>query len=71
MDITALNIRKFIGTREKNNPVDLSHQISSDYVAAVQLMMEQVRVAQHDHWQKTSRQAALLWNQVIRESILK
>ncbi len=71
MEITALNIRKFIRPREKNNPVDLSDQISSDYMTAVQLMLEQVRVAQHDHWQQTSRQAALLWNQVIRESILR
>jgi len=71
MEITALNIRKFIGARGKNIPVDLSDQISSDYMAAVQLMMEQVRVAQHEHWQQTSRQAALLWNQVIRESILR
>lgn len=71
MDITALNIRKFIGTREKNNPADLSDQITSDYMAVVKLMLEQVRVAQHDNWQQTSRQAALLWNQVIRESILR
>jgi len=39
-------------------------------MAAVQQVMEQVRMAQHDHWQQTSRQAALLWNRVIREKIL-
>ncbi len=78
MEITALNIKKFIGTRTvdnlkvrpKNDPVDLTDQISDEYMAAVQQMMEQVRMAQHDHWQQTSRQAALLWNRVIREKIL-
>jgi hypothetical protein len=37
---------------------------------AVQEMLGQIRLAQNDHWQKTSRQAALLWNQVIREKIV-
>ncbi len=73
MEMTALNIKKFInGNRkpDKNGPADLSDQISSEYMDAVQIMLEQVCVAQHDHWQKTSRQAALLWNRVIREKIL-
>ncbi len=52
------------------NDVDLTDQISDEYMVAVQQMMEQVRIAQHDHWQQTSRQAALLWNRVIREKIL-
>ncbi len=56
--------------RPKNDPVDLTDQISDEYMAAVQQVMEQVRMAQHDHWQQTSRQAALLWNRVIREKIL-
>jgi len=72
MDITALNIRKFVGARvvDKNAPVDLTDQISDQYMAAVKLMMDQVRMAQHDLWHQTSRQAALLWNRVIREKIL-
>lgn len=73
MEMTALNIKKFIkGNRkpDKNGPADLSDQISCEYMAAVQTMLEQICVAQHDHWQKTSRQAALLWNRVIREKIL-
>lgn len=78
MEITALNIKKFIRTRTmdnlkvrpKNDPVDLTDQIRDEYMVAVQQMMEQVRIAQHDHWQQTSRQAALLWNRVIREKIL-
>jgi hypothetical protein len=73
MEMTALNIKKFIkGNREadKNGLADLSDQISREYMVAVQVMLEQVCVAQHDHWQKTSRQAALLWNRVICEKIL-
>jgi len=72
MEMTALNIKKFIssGVGGKNNPVDLSDQISSEYMAAVQIMLEQVRVAQHDYWQQTSKKTAILWNRVIREKIL-
>ena len=71
-EMTALNIKKFIDTQRTNqkNDHDLSDLISTEYMAAVKVMLEQVRVAQHDHWQKTSRQAALLWNRVIREKIL-
>ena len=73
MEITALNIKKFIAAckeTDKAKPVDLTDQISSGYMEAVSGMLEQVRIAQNDHWQKTSRQAGLLWNQVIREKIL-
>ena len=73
MEITALNIKKFISTgrtADKGGPVDLTDQISRGYMAAVRVMLEQVRVAQHNHWQQTSRQAAVLWNRVIHEKIL-
>ena len=74
MEITAPNIKKFIAeckTSAKGIPVvDLTDQISKEYMDAVQVMLEQVRIAQNDHWLKTSRQAGLLWNQVIREKIL-
>lgn len=73
-EMTALSIKKFITAAckhaDRNNPVDLTDQISSEYMDAVRAMIEQVRIAQNDHWQKTSRQAGLLWNQVIREKIL-
>jgi hypothetical protein len=73
-EITAINIKNFIDVEckstDKDKPVDLSDQISREYMDAVQAMIEQVRIAQNDHWQKTSRQAGLLWNQVIREKIL-
>lgn len=73
MDITAPNIKRFISKRkrsEKDKPVDQTDQISSDYMNAVEKMLAQIRLAQNDRWQKTSRQAALLWNRVIREKIV-
>lgn len=74
MEITAPNIKEFIDrckTFAKEAPVvDLTDQISNEYMDAVQAMLEQVRIAQNDHWQKTSRQAGLLWASVIREKIL-
>ena len=72
MALTARNIKKFIEIR-KTAPVikpDLTDRISDEYMAVVKEMLEQVRVAQHDHWQKTSRQAALLWHRVIYEKIV-
>ena len=71
MEITALNIKKFItrsGPKRKKNAV--TDRVSKEYMAVVRLMLEQVRVAQHDNWQQTSKPAALLWNRVIREKIL-
>jgi len=74
MEITALNIKKFIAGNKpsaKGTPVkDLTDRISKEYMDAVQAILEQVRIAQNDHWLKTSRQAALLWTSVIREKIL-
>jgi len=72
MELTARNIKKFIKSR-KSVPVskpDLTDQISNEYMAVVKAMLEQVRVAQHDHWRHTSRQAALLWHRVIHEKIV-
>jgi len=73
-EMTALSIKKFIAAArkdtDKDNPVDLTDQISREYMDTVRAMLEQVRIAQNDHWQKTSRQAGLLWNQVLREKIL-
>lgn len=72
IELTAVNIKKFIDARKgsSENKTDLTTQISAEYMAAVQAMLEQVRVAQNDHWQKTSQQAALLWHRVIRERML-
>jgi paraquat-inducible protein B len=72
VELTAQNIRKFIDSQRSKQQIrsDLSDRITDEYMAAVNAMFEQVRVAQHDHWQKTSQQAALLWNRVLREKIL-
>jgi len=72
-ELTALNIKAFIrsgNSSHKNNPIDLTNRITDAYMAAVSAMLEQIRIAQNGRWQKTSRQAALLWNQVIRERIM-
>ena len=71
-DLTALNIKKFIDshkTKPETKP-DLSDQITAEYMNVVKAMLEQIRAARHDHWQKTSQQAALLWHRVIQERIL-
>jgi hypothetical protein len=70
---TALSIKKFIDAlkTEPKNSEDLTDRITQEYMVVVKAMMEQVRVSRQDHWQSTSRQAALLWNRVIREMILK
>ena len=72
MELTARNIKKFIEPRKTASisKPDLTDRISNEYMSVVKAMLEQVRVAQHDHWQQTSRQAALLWNRVIYERIV-
>jgi len=71
-DLTARNIKRFISARgtKKNDPPDLSDRITKEYMEAVKTMLEQIRIARSDHWQKTSRQAALVWHHVIKENIL-
>ncbi len=72
-DITSRNIRQFITEKRSantDNNCDLSDTISSGYKCAVNAMLTQVRIARQNGWQRTSRQAALLWNRVVRETIL-
>ncbi len=73
MELNARNIKNFIDKRkakENLKPTDRTGQISEEYMQTVQKMLNQVQIAQNDQWQKTSRQAALLWHRVIREKIL-
>ena len=73
LEVTARNIEKFINERKAKvnlKSIDRTDQISEDYRQTVQEMLNQVQIAQNGHWQKTSRQAALLWHRVIREKIL-
>ncbi len=72
--LNASNIRKFINMRvnktapepKPENRVDM---IAVDFKAAVMAMLEHIRLAQNEHWQKTSRQAALFWLRVMKEKI--
>ena len=71
--LTASNIKTSVSSvkpSRQSHPADLTDRITDTYMAAVSVMLEQVRIAQHKRWQATSRQAALLWNRVIREKIL-
>ncbi len=73
MELTARNIKNFIDAhkaKENLKPIDLTDQISEEYMKIVQEMLNQIQFAQNDRWQKTSRQAALLWHRVIGEKIL-
>lgn len=75
--LSASNIRKFIkmrgkkgGTGVEPDPVNLVDMISTDYKAAVMAMLEQIRLAKNDQWQHTSKQAALYWLRVMKETIM-
>jgi hypothetical protein len=71
MELTAKNICGLVSDASRTaDPTDRKSIISDDYRQAVMAMLEQVRLAQNDQWQSTSRQAALLWNRVIRDKIL-
>lgn len=73
MTLTALNIHSFAARyQEKKKPrkLDQTNIISEAYKNAVMVMMEQIKVAQNQEWEDTSRDAALMWNQVMRERIL-
>jgi len=75
--LSASNIRKFIKKHRKKgcaglkpNPTNLIGIISADYKAAVLAMLAQIRLAQNDQWQNTSKQAALYWVRVMKEKIM-
>jgi hypothetical protein len=71
---SARNIAKFVASyTDKKDfcpPQDRIDVISEEYQKAVTQMLYQIRLAQNDAWQSTSRQAALYWNQVMKEKIL-
>lgn len=76
-ELKACNIRKFVRMRMKkgkssvdSKPEDLTDVISAEYKKAVMTMIDQIRMAQNDHWQSTSKQAALFWLRVMKEKIL-
>jgi hypothetical protein len=76
MTLTARNIKKFAHQTPKNKSVKNANAsmvdiIGTDYKAAVMAMLEQIRSAQNDDWQTTSRQAALFWLKVMKEKVIR
>ena len=75
--MSASNIRRFIKMHLKRvvptvqpKPAKLIDIISSSYKAAVMTLLEEIRLAQNEHWQYTSRQAALFWLRVMKAKII-
>ena len=72
--MSTRNIQKFISEYlGKQNPFpvsDLIEIISEDYRLAVEKMLYQIRAAQSDSWQSTSLEAAVHWNNIMKERIL-
>jgi len=71
--LTARQLRNFISayTGQGQTPrYDQIETISDCYQSAVFDMLYQIRVARSDNWQSTSRQAAIYWNNVMKEKIL-
>ncbi len=77
MVLSASNIREFIkrhtqkgasnGHTAQANLIDV---ISADYKKAVMAMLEQIRLANNDNWQQTSRQAGVYWFRVMKDRIV-
>lgn len=73
VELSALNIRKQIASCITGNPgteADRTGIISDTYKKAALAMLEQIRQAQSDGWQSTSREASLFWNRVMKEKIM-
>ncbi len=69
----ARTIKQFLKDHEQAKPesgIDRVKIISEDYHKAVATLLQQIRVAQNDDWQATSRDAALHWHQIMREKIV-
>jgi len=75
LPLTALTLRHFVEsyTRKKipSTPIDDFNVISNDYKNATMALLEQIKRAQNEPWQNTSRTAALHWNNVMRTLICK
>lgn len=71
---SARNIARFVSSHTGGKgfcrPQGRIDVISEDYRQAVMAMLYQIRLAQNDAWQSTSRQAALYWHRVMKEKIL-
>ena len=73
IELKAGNILRFVSGRisgGQGRGPDLTQVISPDYKEAVMAMLQQIRLASHDGWQSTSRQAGLFWNRVMKDKIV-
>ncbi len=73
-ELTAANIRRFVSSLNKSadraaNQSEQTKIISENYKKAVLAMIEQIRLAQNDCWQDTSKEAALFWNRIMKDKI--
>lgn len=75
--MSAKNIRSFANKQMKKPTTSLKPKtsnlidiLSSSYHEAVMSMLEQIRLAQNDHWVNTSREAALFWIKIMKEKII-
>jgi hypothetical protein len=76
MALSAKNIRKYAHHAKKAKSAKKTNAsmvdiISADYKTAVMAMLEQIRSAQNNDWQTTSKQAALFWLKVMKEKIIR
>lgn len=73
-DMTARYIQKFISDYlGRQRPLSTPNKIeiiSENYRSAVMKMLYQIREAQSDEWQLTSVEAAVYWNNIMKERIL-
>lgn len=75
INLTAANIRKYARNRIKKAPpakkskTPIIDIISVEFKASVLSLLEQIRLARNDDWQTTSKEAALFWLKVIRDTI--
>lgn len=75
--LTAANLGKYAHNREKKvasvrkskkTAVDI---ISPDFKTAVMTLLTQIRLARNNDWQGTSREAALFWLKVMKDTIIR
>jgi len=71
--LTARQLKIFIADYKgtpKTPGYDRIETVSDAYQRAVFDMLYQIRVSRSEHWESTSRQAAIYWNNVMKTKIL-
>ena len=74
LTLGARSLRQFIANHYPNNQPQHTknsvYQITNEYQKAVTALLDQIKIAQNNQWQLTTKTAALRCNQVMRERIL-